>query len=89
VAGRLVLLAVSSDRTLSELTLEEMRAESEAFDEDIYAALDMETAVERRNLVGGPARAQVQSQVDGLRVRLEARGNDVAGVAHSFGAVVD
>jgi argininosuccinate lyase len=88
VAGRLVRYALSHGKTLSELSLDEMRAESDAFQDDIYEALKMETAVERRNLVGGPARAQVQVQVDGLRARLAERDCDVDAVAQGFGAVV-
>jgi hypothetical protein len=36
--------------------------------------------------VGGPARAQVQAQVDGLRARLSDRGCEVDAVAQGFGA---
>ncbi|MDD9933228.1 MAG: argininosuccinate lyase [Myxococcales bacterium] len=86
VAGRLVRLAHDQGKTLPELTLDEMRAESKAFDQDIYQALDMETAVERRKLVGGPARARVQVEIDALRSRLEERGLDVAAIARQLGA---
>ena len=74
VAGRLVRLAVNSNRTLEALTLDEMRGESSAIEQDIYAALDMNTAVERRDVQGGPARARVRAAVDELRSRLDARG---------------
>jgi len=73
VSGRLVQKAHRSGKTLSELTLDDYKAEHEAFDASVFDALDMETAVERRDLLGGPARARVAGAVAELRGRLEAR----------------
>jgi len=73
VAGRLVAKAVQAGKVLADLTLVELRAEHPAFDEDIYAALDPETIVERRNVIGGPAKAQVESQIALLKQRLLSR----------------
>ncbi len=85
VAGRLVAYALSHDKTLAELSLDELRAEHEAFDEDVYRALDPEVAVERRDVAGGPARARVEGEVAALRERLGARGVDVPEVAARYG----
>jgi argininosuccinate lyase len=74
VTGQLVRRCLDAGKTLSELTLEELREEHEAFDEDLFEALDPETAVERRDLTGGPARARVTEQIDALRARLAERG---------------
>ncbi len=74
VAGRLVSRAVATSKVLSELTIEEMRAEHPALDADIYAALDPETIVERRDVLGGPARARVTAQLARLEQRLKSRG---------------
>jgi argininosuccinate lyase len=71
---------------LPELTLAELQQESPAFAPDVYAALDPETAVERRALPGGPARAMVAAELDALRVRLSQRGLDASAVARRFGA---
>lgn len=73
VTGRLVKRCVDAGKTLGELTLEELREEHEAFDETLYAALDPETAIERRALYGGPAKARVQEQIDALTHRLAER----------------
>lgn len=59
VTGRLVHKASASGRSLSELSLDELQSEHAAFEPSVYEALVPETAVERRNLIGGPARAQV------------------------------
>lgn len=85
VAGRLVAYALQHDKTLADLSLSELRAEHEAFDETIYHALDPETAVERRKVPGGPARAMVKQALDALQGRLRTRGLDIAAVAASFG----
>jgi argininosuccinate lyase len=73
VAGRLVALAVRSQRVLSELELAELQQEHPLFEADVFAALDPDTIVERRHVFGGPARAEVLAQLDHLAQRLRAR----------------
>lgn len=73
VAGKLVQEAHRLGKTLGELTLAQYQAAHPAFDETIFDALDMETAVERRDVYGGPARGRVTSAVAALRGRLAAR----------------
>jgi argininosuccinate lyase len=86
VTGRLVGRCVAAGKSLSELTLAELREEHPLFDESLYAALDFETAVERRDLPGGPARRQVQAAIAELRDRLGERGIDVDAIAQAAGA---
>jgi argininosuccinate lyase len=86
VAGRLVRRAIERGVTLADLSLSELRAESSAFDEDVYAALNPETAVERRNLPGGPARSMVQAQLRSYRARLAERQVDIELVCERYGA---
>jgi argininosuccinate lyase len=74
VAGRLVALAVREGKVLAELSLAQFRGEHPNFSEDIFAALDPETMVERRDVLGGPARAQVLAQLDDLERRLASYG---------------
>ncbi len=85
VSGRLVRRAVELQKTLSELTLDQLRAEHPAFEEDIFRALEPEVIVERRDVPGGPARRQVLAAIDDLRARLAARGTDVDAVAAAHG----
>jgi argininosuccinate lyase len=85
VSGRLVRRALGLGCTLSELSLEQLRAEHPAFDEDIFHALDPEVIVERRDVPGGPARRQVLAAIDAQRARLAERGTDVAAVATELG----
>jgi argininosuccinate lyase len=73
VSGRLVARAVRSQKVLAELSIEEFQAEHAAIGSDIFAALNPETIVERRNVLGGPAKAQVRLQIDALNARLQSR----------------
>ena len=73
VAGKLVQRAAQEGRTLSELPLETYQAEHEAFDDTIFSALDMGAAVERRDVLGGPARGRVLAAIAELRDRLQSR----------------
>ena len=73
VAGKLVQQAVKAGKTLAELPLQSYQTAHHAFDESIFAALDMETAVERRDVFGGPARSRVADAIGALRGRLLAR----------------
>ncbi len=73
VAGKLVQQAAQQGKTLSDLPLGAYKALHPAFDETVFLALDMETAVERRDVIGGPARARVADAIAELRGRLEAR----------------
>jgi argininosuccinate lyase len=86
VAGRLVARAVAAGKVLAELSLDELRAEHPAFDESVYAALDPETMVERRDVPGGPARGRVTEAIRELRARLTDRGVDVEALSCEAGA---
>ncbi len=74
VTGMLVRRCVAEQKTLSQLSLEQLREAHPAFDETLYDALDPETAIERRRLFGGPARARVEERIAIWRERLRARG---------------
>lgn len=73
VAGRLVAKAHGAGCTLSELRLDDFKGEHEGIAEDIFDALDMDRAVERRDLIGGPALERVKAALESARVRLTGR----------------
>ncbi len=73
VAGKLVQQAVREGKTLSELPLDAYQAAHPAFDDTVFDALNMETAIERRDVTGGPARGRVAGAIAELRSRLQAR----------------
>jgi len=70
VVGQLVLLAAKSDRTLADLSLDEMRAVCSLFDEQALAALDIEQVVAARSTEGGTSCERVSEQLQQARVIL-------------------
>jgi argininosuccinate lyase len=64
VAGHLVRIASDRGVELAALPLDELRAAHPAFDEDVASWLDPARAVDRRDVIGGPARARVISELE-------------------------
>jgi argininosuccinate lyase len=67
VAGKLVAYCVANGKTLETLDAVEYARFSSLFGEDIYAAIDLKSCVEQRNVPGGPASVQVRSQIQNVR----------------------
>ena len=63
-SGALVARCVREGRALDELSLEELRAASPAFDADVYDAISLGACVKRRSLPGGPAPDTVRLSVE-------------------------
>lgn len=54
IIGQLVLYCIDKNISLKDMSLEEYKAISPVFEEDIYDAISMETCVAKRNTVGAP-----------------------------------
>ena len=54
IVGKLVLYCINKNITLGEMSLDEYKAISPVFEEDIYDAISMETCVSKRNIIGAP-----------------------------------
>ncbi len=54
IVGQLVLYCIDKGISLDDMTLEEYKAISPVFEEDIYEAISMKTCVEKRMTVGAP-----------------------------------
>jgi len=63
VVGRLVHYCLDQGKELTDLTLEECRAFSPLFDEEVLAAADPEAAIKARNVYGGTAPQQVRQRL--------------------------
>ena len=63
VTGHLVAQCTAQGKTLKELTLEELRAASDLFDEDVYEAIRLENCMALRASFGGPAVAETTRQI--------------------------
>ncbi len=56
IVGKLVLYCLEKKIALDDMTLEEFKAVSPVFEEDIYDAISMKTCVEARNTLGAPGK---------------------------------
>ena len=72
VTGELVAKCIESGKTLESLTLEEYKAASELFAEDIFEAVSLEACVARRRSRGGTAPEQVRAQIAWVKERMAA-----------------
>ena len=57
IVGQLVLYCIDKNIALDDMSLEEYKAISPVFEEDIYEAISMKTCVEMRNTIGAPGKS--------------------------------
>ena len=76
ISGRIVRRAEDRAVPLSELTLDDFKAESDVFEEDVFAVFDFDESVARRAVVGGTAPNAVVEQIEAARVCLSSRQTD-------------
>jgi len=63
IAGALVAMAIERGVELGELSLADYQNESDLFGEDIFEWLDVARAVDRRDIVGGPAKTRIVDEI--------------------------
>ena len=71
--GHLVALCGQKEKTLEELSLDELRSASPLFDEDVYDALKLENCMALRGSYGGPAVSETTRQIETVRAFAAAR----------------
>ena len=54
IVGQIVLYCIDKNMAIDDMSLEELKAISPVFEEDIYDAISMETCVNKRNTIGAP-----------------------------------
>ena len=64
VVGRMVAYCIEKNTVIDALSPEEFKSFSELFGEDIYDAISLETCVNQRKLIGGPASATVKALIE-------------------------
>jgi argininosuccinate lyase len=67
LVGRIVRESLASGRSLSEMTLAEWHRHSELFDEEVLRLADLDAALRRRELPGGPGPRAVGRQLSRAR----------------------
>ena len=73
IVGRLVLYCLDKKIPLDEMTLEEYKAISPEFEEDIYEAISMKTCVEKRMTIGAPGPDAMAKVVEWNKKYLEEK----------------
>ena len=63
IIGRLVLYCIDQKKALDDLTIDEFKQFSPAFDKDIYDAISLKTCVEKRNTIGAPGTAAIERMI--------------------------
>ncbi|MBQ8956791.1 MAG: argininosuccinate lyase [Lachnospiraceae bacterium] len=71
IVGRLVLKCVDKGIAMDDLSLDEYKAESDVFENDIYDAISMKTCVDKRLTKGAPGRERMLEAVRFYKVYLE------------------
>ncbi len=64
VVGRMVAYCIEKDTVIDALSMEEMKDFSELIAEDIYDAISLNTCVNQRKIVGGPAMETMKAVIE-------------------------
>ena len=75
--GQLVALCIAKGETLETLALDEYRQICDLFDNDVYAAISLETCVQGRRCIGGPAPEAVAAQIAQAKALLANYNDEV------------
>ncbi|MBP3371052.1 MAG: argininosuccinate lyase [Clostridia bacterium] len=67
IVGQLVAKCIREGKVLETVSMDEYKAISELFDEDLYEEISLETCVDKRNSAGGTGKASVLSQIEYIR----------------------
>ncbi len=67
IIGRIVIYCDKNSKSIEDCSLDELRAISDKFDEDIYEAISLKTCVDKRLTKGGPAGEAVDLFIKGAR----------------------
>jgi argininosuccinate lyase len=73
VAGRIVQYCIQAGKDLGECSLDELKGFHKAFEEDIFAYLEISSIVDRRRSVGGTATLRVKEAIARAKADLESR----------------
>ena len=66
VTGKLVAACTQQGKTLEELSLDELKAVSDLFEEDVYDAINLENCMALRSSYGGPAVSETTRQIEAI-----------------------
>ena len=79
IIGRLVLACIDEGKSIEELSLDQLRTFSPAFDEDIYEAVSLRNCVEKRLTLGAPGSEMMKKVIAEEKAWLQSRRQQIAG----------
>jgi argininosuccinate lyase len=71
IVGQLVLFCIEKGMALDDMSLEEYKAISPVFEEDIYEAISLKTCVEKRMTIGAPGQEAMKKVIEIYKKKLE------------------
>ena len=71
IVGQLVLFCIDKGIALDDMTLDEFKAISPVFEEDVYEAISMKTCVEKRTTIGAPGQEAMKKVIAIYKEQLE------------------
>jgi argininosuccinate lyase len=72
IIGRIVLFCIDKGISIEEMSLEELKAISPVFEEDIYDAISLKTCVEKRMTIGAPGPDAMREVIENHRQLLKS-----------------
>jgi len=72
IVGRLVLYCIDKDIAIDDMSLEELKAISPVFEEDIFEAVSMKTCVDKRLTIGAPGKEAMEKVIAVCEAYLQA-----------------
>ena len=75
VSGRLVAYCIEHATTLEELSLDEYKALSPLFEDDVYKAVSLDTCVNTRTVYGGPSKKSTEHQIALVKEYITNKGD--------------
>jgi argininosuccinate lyase len=74
ITGKTVAFCLEKEKTLTDLSLPELRKISKRFDKDVFEHIALNNSVDRKNVYGGTAKKQVRAQLTRLTKKLKQKG---------------
>ena len=73
LTGKTVAFCLVKEKTLTDLSLAQLRKISKRFDEEVFNHIALQNSVDRKNIYGGTAKNQVRAQITRLTKKLKVR----------------
>ena len=73
ITGKTVAFCLEKEKTLTDLSLPELRKISKRFDKNVFEHIALNNSVDRKNVYGGTAKKQVRAQITRLTKKLNQK----------------